>query len=258
MRELFGVITETISSKDYVRIKDFGTFKLVAVSSRKSVDVNTGEPIEIPPHYKLSFSPEKSFREQINSPFAHIQSVLLDDNEEDQDTLKVTEKSVESKEVVVTPDINNKDSIQEVPVTEEIPELEEISNEINDSDIEGIDLGDSSDNDIVVSDIEIADVSNSISEDIETVQDEEDEEVDTTLQEDEDIADFLKESKSGKSRGLIIGICAAVVVLVAIGFFLMKKSNTPETIVAEVETQKWSLWKMKMTRWKLMMKRLCK
>lgn len=79
LRGLFDVITETIEQKDSVRIRDFGTFKLVLVNSRKSVDVNTGEDIEIPAHYKLSFAPDKSLRDLLNTPFAHFESVLLED-----------------------------------------------------------------------------------------------------------------------------------------------------------------------------------
>ena len=54
-RELFQLVLERIFDNDLVKIKDFGTFKLVSVSSRESVNVNTGEKIEIPSHYKLSF-----------------------------------------------------------------------------------------------------------------------------------------------------------------------------------------------------------
>lgn len=79
LRELFAVIYETIEQQDFVRIKDFGTFKLTKVSSRKSVDVNTGEDIEIPAHYKLSFSPDKSLRDAVNRPFAHFESVAIEE-----------------------------------------------------------------------------------------------------------------------------------------------------------------------------------
>jgi len=79
LRELFTVISESIEQNNSVKIKDFGTFKLVKVNSRKSVDVNTGEAIEIPAHYKLSFTPEKSLRDLLNAPFAHFESVVIED-----------------------------------------------------------------------------------------------------------------------------------------------------------------------------------
>lgn len=79
LRELIAIISENIESNEPVKIKDFGTFKLVKVNARKSVDVNTGEAIEIAAHYKLSFTPDKSLKEAINRPFAHFESVVLED-----------------------------------------------------------------------------------------------------------------------------------------------------------------------------------
>lgn len=81
-RELFQLILERIYENDIVKIKDLGTFKLVEISSRESVDVNTGEKIEIPAHYKMAFTPDRSLRELVNEPFAHFESVVLDDNNE--------------------------------------------------------------------------------------------------------------------------------------------------------------------------------
>lgn len=78
-RELLSLIAETIETADSVKIKDFGTFKVVKVNSRKSVDVNTGAEIEIPAHYKLTFSPDKALKEKVNAPFAHFESVVLEE-----------------------------------------------------------------------------------------------------------------------------------------------------------------------------------
>lgn len=79
LRELFAVISENIEANETVKVKDFGTFKLIKVSPRKSVDVNTGEAIEIAAHYKLSFAPDKSLKEAVNRPFAHFESVILEE-----------------------------------------------------------------------------------------------------------------------------------------------------------------------------------
>lgn len=79
LRELIDLVSENIEKNEPVKIKDFGTFKLVKINARKSVDVNTGEAIEIPSHYRLNFTPEKSLKEAINRPFAHFESVVLED-----------------------------------------------------------------------------------------------------------------------------------------------------------------------------------
>ena len=110
LRELIAVISETIESNESVKIKDFGTFKLVKVNARKSVDVNTGEAIEIAAHYKLSFTPDKLLKEAINRPFAHFESVVLEegvsfDNIEKDETVNI-EEADEEEDVSVDEDTN--------------------------------------------------------------------------------------------------------------------------------------------------------
>lgn len=78
-RELFQLVLERIFDNDLVKIKDFGTFKLISVSSRESVNVNTGEKIEIPSHYKLSFIPDKILKNLVNKPFSQFETILLED-----------------------------------------------------------------------------------------------------------------------------------------------------------------------------------
>lgn len=110
LRELIAVISETIESNESVKIKDFGTFKLVKVNARKSVDVNTGEAIEIAAHYKLSFTPDKLLKEAINRPFAHFESVVLEEgvsfeNIEKDETVNI-EEADEEEDVSVDEDTN--------------------------------------------------------------------------------------------------------------------------------------------------------
>ena len=56
------------------------TFKVVAVEPRKSVNVNTGEQMEIPGHNKIVFVPAKELAEEVNAPFAMFESIEIPDN----------------------------------------------------------------------------------------------------------------------------------------------------------------------------------
>lgn len=123
LRELIAVISESIESYDPVRIKDFGVFKLVKVNARKSVDVNTGEAIEIPAHYKLSFNPDKSLKEAINRPFAHFESVILEDGVSFENVESETEEDIAEEEDDSTDTISIEEEITEY-IT--IPEKSEI------------------------------------------------------------------------------------------------------------------------------------
>ena len=117
LRELVAVISETIESNESVRIKDFGLFKLVKVNARKSVDVNTGEAIEIAAHYKLSFTPDKAFKEAINKPFAHFESVILEEG--------VSFDNIENDNQVDTEDENDSDT----GIENDVIEVEETKEE---------------------------------------------------------------------------------------------------------------------------------
>ena len=66
----FELIVEGLETDGIVKINGLGTFKLIAVENRESVNVNTGERFEIKGHKKLTFTPADSFKETVNAPFA--------------------------------------------------------------------------------------------------------------------------------------------------------------------------------------------
>jgi nucleoid DNA-binding protein len=80
LKTMFGLIEEALQEDKYVKIKGIGTFKIIEVESRESVDVNTNERILIEGHPKITFVPEPALRDLINKPFAHFETVILNDN----------------------------------------------------------------------------------------------------------------------------------------------------------------------------------
>ena len=75
----FDVINEGLASEKLVKIKGLGTFKIIGVAARKSVDVNTGAPIVIEGRDKISFTPDATLRDEINKPFSQFDTVVLND-----------------------------------------------------------------------------------------------------------------------------------------------------------------------------------
>ena len=76
--EAFQSIFEEALLRDKIlKISGLGTFKLVPVESRKSVNVNTGEEFEIASHYKLTFTPDASLKDKVNEPLAHLETTEL-------------------------------------------------------------------------------------------------------------------------------------------------------------------------------------
>ena len=79
VRAFFDLIAEKVVEEKVVKVKGLGTFKLLEMSERESVDVNTGERILIPGHSKVSFTPDVSLRDQVNKPFVDFQTVILNE-----------------------------------------------------------------------------------------------------------------------------------------------------------------------------------
>ena len=86
VKEFFLLIEQALESEKTVKIKGLGTFKLIDVDSRESVNVNTGERFQIKGHTKVSFSPDTNLRDTINKPFAHFETVVLNENTILEDT----------------------------------------------------------------------------------------------------------------------------------------------------------------------------
>ncbi len=79
LRTFFEVAEEFTLRDGVVRIKAFGTFKLLSVDSRQSVDISTGERIVIDPHSRVTFTPSTALRDAVNKPFSEFQTVVLSD-----------------------------------------------------------------------------------------------------------------------------------------------------------------------------------
>ena len=79
VRQMFDVINEGLKNEKLVKIKGLGTFKIMSVSARKSVDVNTGDPIIIEGRDKISFTADSVMKDIVNAPFAQFETVVVND-----------------------------------------------------------------------------------------------------------------------------------------------------------------------------------
>lgn len=100
VRSFFELTEEGLLKDSFVKVTGFGTFKLVEVSERESVNINTGERFQISGHNKISFTPDGTLRELVNRPFAHFTTVTLNDKTPEaaleEAERQLTEESTES------------------------------------------------------------------------------------------------------------------------------------------------------------------
>ena len=121
VRAFFETIVEGLESDNIVKIKRIGTFKLVTVNERSSVDVNTGESIRIESHRKISFTPDERLKEIINKPFELFQTVIVEEDVKsdelnaigETETADIPEENAEQETVISTPAEEPSDIVEE-------------------------------------------------------------------------------------------------------------------------------------------------
>ena len=135
-RTLFEVVEEALLSDKFVKVKGFGTFKLVAVSDRESVNINTGERFQIEGHTKVSFIPDNTLKEEINRPFAHFETIDLSDETEqaelDAIDAAAAEEALENEEAEETVEEVAEEMTAAEPAEEVVEEevMEEVPEEV--------------------------------------------------------------------------------------------------------------------------------
>lgn len=112
---IFDIVKEGLETDKLVKIKGFGTFKIIDVDPRESVNVNTGERVLINGHQKITFTPDSVMKEIVNKPFSQFETVILNDG------VDFPEPAIEEpiSEEPIPEDPIPEDSISEEPIFEE-------------------------------------------------------------------------------------------------------------------------------------------
>lgn len=125
LTQMIAVMNDSLRAEKQLKIKGLGTFKVVSVNARESVDVNTGERIMIEGREKVSFTPEASMRDLVNKPFAQFETVVIQDGV-DFDSIDENIANTESTE-----DTENIENIENTVSTDNTKINENTKNNIN-------------------------------------------------------------------------------------------------------------------------------
>ena len=127
VKSFFDIISQSVLDEGIVKVKGFGTFKLLQMEDRESVNVNTGERFTIEGHQKISFTPDAELKERINKPFSAFETVVI--TEEQASELSDVEISKElpttesdDAEAVAIVETESVDTESVEPVVENKPE----------------------------------------------------------------------------------------------------------------------------------------
>ena len=89
--EMFDIVQQELEKDKIVKIKGLGTFKIIDVDDRESVNVNTGERVLIEGHGKITFTPDSLMKELVNKPFSQFETVVLNDGVEFEEPKEAAE-----------------------------------------------------------------------------------------------------------------------------------------------------------------------
>ena len=130
VKAIFDVIQECLDEEKVVKVKGLGTFKIIEVDDRESINVNTGERVLIEGHSKLTFTPDSVMKEIVNKPFSQFETVILNDGvdfpepaiEEPISEEPISEEPISEEPIPEDPILEDpilEDSISEEPIFEE-------------------------------------------------------------------------------------------------------------------------------------------
>ena len=97
---IFDLVQQALETEKIVKIKGLGTFKIIDVDDRESVNVNTGERVLIEGHGKITFAPDSIIKELVNKPFSQFDTVVLNDGVDFDD---LPPESLQNSEPVLQP-----------------------------------------------------------------------------------------------------------------------------------------------------------
>ena len=121
-RLFFDLIVEGLTKDKYVKIKGLGTFKIVSVGERESINIHTGERIQISGHNKITFTQDPFIKDLVNKPFAHFQTVPLNDETELSELEEVDKLSAIQSNTTEEEDETQEELTEEpVAMPEELP-----------------------------------------------------------------------------------------------------------------------------------------
>jgi DNA-binding protein HU-beta len=97
-KALISRVKEELQEIGKASITNFGSFKVKEVAERQGKNPQTGEPITIPAHKRVSFTPYKALREKVNAKYAHLETELIEEEEPKQEpeSTEPEEKAEES------------------------------------------------------------------------------------------------------------------------------------------------------------------
>lgn len=137
IKQMFEVANSVMQADKQLKIRWLGTFKVMSVKDRESVDVNTGERIVIGGRDKITFTPDNILKEIVNKPFAQFETVVVNDgvdfSEIDRkfafEAKEEVSASSEEQQTAEESESSPVDKVESIPAVAAMPEESKVKEE---------------------------------------------------------------------------------------------------------------------------------
>jgi DNA-binding protein HU-beta len=226
INSLIETTLDDVNTKGKSAITNFGSFTVVEVAERTGVNPKTGEPLIIPAHKRISFTPYKALEKKVNSDFDHLEARVVDGNQpqEQQEEPAVEQQKNEAERLLdALISAEKKEDASEPPTVEQETILEDDPFNFEDEKIE-------------------EDEPEELSfDELEELDENDEEEEETVIEGPTETRSFRTPGRperktNGISPTLLLSVLAIFVIGVfAVWFFWLKPETAPTT--AAVDTQ---------------------
>ena len=130
-KAFFDTIVEALTAGETIKIKGLGTFKLVEVDDRESVNVSTGKRFVIPGYKKVAFTAEDRVVEVLNERTDNTENEVVGhtDSTDNTDNKDISALSALSARDIKEESVKSVESVRdkkEVSVRDEQPQIEDL------------------------------------------------------------------------------------------------------------------------------------
>jgi len=118
IHELAGIIEASLGSGEKISIAGFGKFELRWMDERKGRNPQTGEEMTIPGQNKVVFKPYKALRQSVNKPFGNLESQVIGDEPDDDQSAAESPVLSNSASSIPTSSMASKQPVSKAEQTE--------------------------------------------------------------------------------------------------------------------------------------------
>ena len=123
VKAFFELIRRALERDKYIKVKGLGTFKRIETDSRGSDEEESEERTGTQGRSRITFTPDVAMRDSINKPFAHFETVILNEHthfeDMDEEEERLSDESIEQ----TSPD--------DASLTEPVTPVSEVNHEEN-------------------------------------------------------------------------------------------------------------------------------